>query len=91
MSTESARRRSVETGTCTAERAATMLQPEQNRAEHSRIRSRTEIPKTAQISRISQQDRTQKENPNLTYKEGAAGSNPASPTIKIAVFAGKKR
>ncbi len=57
-----------------------VLQPEQDRAEHSRIRSRTEMPKIAQISGISQQDRTQEENTNLTYKEGVAGSNPASST-----------
>ena len=30
--------------------AATMLQPEQDRAEHDRIRSRSEAPKSAQTS-----------------------------------------
>ena len=35
------------------ERAATVLQPEQNRAEYDRIRLRTQMPKTAQISAIS--------------------------------------
>jgi hypothetical protein len=33
--------------------AATVLQPEQYRAEQGRIRSRTKMPQTAQISGIS--------------------------------------
>jgi hypothetical protein len=36
-----------------AERAATVLQPEQDGAEQGRIRSQSEMPKTAQISGIT--------------------------------------
>ena len=39
------------------QRAATVLQPEQYRAELGRIRFRTRMPETAQLSGISQQDR----------------------------------
>ena len=66
------------------ERAATMLQPEQYRAEHGRMRSRTKLPKTAQISEISQLNRAQEEDAHLTYKEEVAGSSPASPTMDTA-------
>jgi hypothetical protein len=64
--------------------AATMLQPEQYRAEHSRIRSQTKMRKTAQISKISYQNKAYQEYTDLTYKEEVAGSNPASPTLNTA-------
>jgi hypothetical protein len=39
-----------------------------------------ETAKTAYIIEIPRQGTTCPENPDLTYKEGVAGSNPASPT-----------
>src|SRR5215203_7103560 len=42
---------------CSNGYTATVLQPEQYRAELDRIRFRTRMPETAQLSGISQQDR----------------------------------
>ncbi len=68
--------------------AATVLQPEPDTPEQSRKTATQEIAKTAYICEISRQGRTYPESSNLTYKEGVAGSNPASPTLKIPANSG---
>jgi hypothetical protein len=70
-------------------RAATVLQPEQYTPGQSRKTMVQETPKTRLYSGISRQGRTYQESFDITYKEGVAGSNPASPTtffLQIAVF-----
>jgi hypothetical protein len=66
-----------------------MLQPEQDTPEQSGKATAQETPKTAYICVISRQVSTCPESSNLTYKEGVAGSTPASPTVKRSCFAGK--
>jgi hypothetical protein len=62
--------------------AATVLQPEQDASGQSRKTTARERLKTAYICEISRQGSTHPENLDLTYKEGVAGSTPASPTLK---------
>jgi hypothetical protein len=57
-----------------------MLQPEQDTPEQSRKTTAQENGKNRLYSEISLQDSTYLESFDLTYKEGVAGSNPASPT-----------
>ena len=59
-----------------------MLQPEQDASGQSRKTTGQETAETAYICEISQQGSTYQESINLTYKEGVAGSNPASPTLE---------
>jgi hypothetical protein len=73
------------------ERAATVLQPEQDTLGQSRKTTAQEMLKTAYMSEISRQDSTYRESFDLTYKEGVAGSTPASPTIEKYRFAGKSQ
>jgi hypothetical protein len=47
--------------------------------------------KTAHFCEIFRQGRTHQESFDITYKEGVAGSNPASPTLEKLRFAGKLR
>jgi hypothetical protein len=61
-------------------RAATVLQPEQDTPGQSRKTKAQEKSKTSYLCVISRQGRTYPESFNRTYKEGVAGSNPASPT-----------
>src|SRR5215207_325514 len=71
--------------------AATMLQPEPDASGQSRKTTVQETAKTACICDFFRQGRTHLERFDLTYKEGVAGSNPASPTtffLQIAVFCG---
>ena len=65
------------------ERAATVLQPEQDASGQSRKTTAREMLKTAYMSEISRQGSTYPESFDLTYKEGVAGSTPASPTRRI--------
>jgi hypothetical protein len=60
--------------------AATVLQPEQDTPEQSRKMVVQEMAKIRLDKRISRQGRTYPESFDRTYKEGVAGSNPASPT-----------
>ena len=48
-----------------------------------------ESAKTAYNCGISRQVSTYPESVDITYKEGVAGSNPASPTLEKLRFAGK--
>ena len=61
-------------------RAATVLQPEPDASGQSRKTTAQETAKTARICGICRQGSTYPESFDLTYKEGVAGSNPASPT-----------
>ncbi len=60
--------------------AATVLQPGQDASGQSRKTTARERLKTACICQISRQGSTYPESFDLTYKEGVAGSTPASPT-----------
>jgi len=66
-----------------------VLQPESDTPEHSRKTTARERLKTACICQISRQGSTYPESIDLTYKEGVAGSTPASPTWRKRYFAGK--
>jgi len=50
-----------------------------------------EKSKTGYSCTISRQGRTYQESVDLTYKEGVAGSNPASPTLEKALLQEKLR
>ena len=65
-----------------------MLQPEQDTLGQSRKATVQETLKAAYVRGISRQGSTYPESVDLPYKEGVAGSNPASPTMKKCVFAG---
>ena len=58
-----------------------MLQPELDASGQSRKTTARERLKTACICQISRQGSTYPESIDLTYKEGVAGSTPASPTL----------
>ena len=62
--------------------AATVLQPEPDTPGQCRKTTAQETAKTAYICQISRQDSTHPESFDLTYKEGVAGSTPASPTVE---------
>ena len=62
--------------------AATVLQPESDAPGQSRKTTAQETAKTAHLCGIFRQGSTYPERFDLTYKEGVAGSNPASPTYK---------
>ena len=66
-----------------------MLQPEQDTPGQSRKTTAQETAKTGYLCAISRQGRTYPESFDITYKEGVAGSNPASPTQKKYSFARK--
>jgi hypothetical protein len=66
-----------------------MLQPEQDTPGQSRKTTAQETAKTGYLCAISRQGRTYPESFDITYKEGVAGSNPASPTLENLRFAGK--
>ena len=66
-----------------------MLQPEPDALGQSSKVTAQETSKTAHLCGVIRQGSTHPESIDLTYKEGVAGSNPASPTIfflQIAVF-----
>jgi hypothetical protein len=65
----------------------TATRPEQTRTEQKS--AGTKNPENSLDKRILRQSRTQQETCDLTYKEGVAGSNPASPTLEKRLFAGK--
>jgi hypothetical protein len=60
-----------------------MLQPEPDASGQSRKTTAQETAETAYLSEISRQVSTHPESVDLTYKEGVAGSTPASPTFKL--------
>ncbi len=64
------------------ERAATMLQPEQDASGQSRKTTAQKTAETAYLCGVSRQSSTYPESVDLTYKEEVAGSNPASPTLE---------
>jgi hypothetical protein len=66
-----------------------MLQPELDISGQSRKATAQETAKTAYISEMSRENNPYRVSVDLTYKEGVAGSNPASPTQKKLSFAHK--
>jgi hypothetical protein len=66
-----------------------VLQPEPDAPGQSRKTQALETARTAYLCGISRQGSTHPESSDLTYKEGVAGSNPASPTSIKLDFAGK--
>ena len=69
--------------------AATVLQPEPDVSGQSRKTVGQETPRTAYTCGKSRQSSTYPESFDRTYKEGVAGSNPASPTtfsLQTTVF-----
>jgi hypothetical protein len=69
--------------------AATVLQPEPDAPGQSRKAMAQKTTKTAYLCAFSQQGSTYPERFDITYKEGVAGSNPASPTKEKLRFAGE--
>src|SRR5829696_6775461 len=65
-----------------------MLQPEPDASGQSRKTPAQETAKTAYICGIFRQGSTHQESLDITYKEGVAGSNSASPTYKSPANSG---
>jgi hypothetical protein len=63
-----------------------VLQPEPDASEQSRKAMVQETAKIACLCGIFRQGRTQPESVDRTYKEGVAGSNPASPTLEKGIL-----
>jgi hypothetical protein len=68
-----------------------VLQPEQYRAEHGRIRFHTRMRETAQISGISYQDRAYQKYSDLTTNQEVAGSSPAERAPEMPAKGGKNK
>jgi hypothetical protein len=71
--------------------AATVQQPHQDGAEHSRNAYAFDRPESAYLSCVSGQGSTHQNCPCCLHTAEVAGSNPASPTLGSSSFSCKRR